>query len=79
MISSRPIFGVMKLAAKSLMKQATRKAGLDWDAHALQMQQTAEVCRSGCVAAFNAGPRAHCGHRLSHLSQSYRSTVQAGK
>lgn len=43
MIASKPIFGVMKAAAKAVMKRASRRAGMDWDAHAQQMQQTAEV------------------------------------
>jgi hypothetical protein len=52
MIHTKPVFGVMKLGAKAVMKRTSRKAGVDWDAHARQMQQTAEVRQRCWVFEF---------------------------
>ncbi|WIA18673.1 hypothetical protein OEZ85_003377 [Tetradesmus obliquus] len=56
MIASKPIFGVMKAAAKAVMKRASRRAGMDWDAHAQQMQQTAELQLQQLCQEFSQQP-----------------------
>eukprot|EP00882_Tetradesmus_deserticola_P026936 GHRQ01029759.1.p1 GENE.GHRQ01029759.1~~GHRQ01029759.1.p1 ORF type:complete len:136 (+),score=25.94 GHRQ01029759.1:815-1222(+) len=56
MISTKPVFNVMKLGAKNAMKSTTLKAGIDWDGHVRKMQQTAEA---------SAGPSDHATSKLS--------------
>jgi hypothetical protein len=70
MIATKPIFGIMKLAAKSVMKRASRKAGIDWDKHARQMQQTAEVGLAATSCSWlRKGLPAHSRFTYDAISQ----------